>query len=149
MPLCTFWMGNRPSCNKCGLDIRSISCCQPKLTNKLGESKMNHIPSYMTGDCCSGYPECIHRPMIVPCVHAYSRSMNQDYPRSCIKCGQKETPSDEYLIEKIASCIVSAMNVAEYNCHSANVKHSDRHNRYIEHAKQEAKYLLNLIRRGE
>ena len=25
---------------------------------------MSHIPSYMTGDCCSGYPECIHRPPI-------------------------------------------------------------------------------------
>mgnify|MGYP003393851258 CR=1 FL=1 len=23
---------------------------------------MSHIPSYMTGDCCSGYPECQHRP---------------------------------------------------------------------------------------
>ena len=24
-----------------------------------------YLPSYMTGDCCSCYPECMHRPPIV------------------------------------------------------------------------------------
>ena len=26
----------------------------------------------------------------LPCEHMYSRSMNQEYPRKCVKCGEPE-----------------------------------------------------------
>jgi hypothetical protein len=73
----------------------------------------------------------MNEPTQVKCEHAYSRSMNQPYPRRCIKCGETEQSSHAVGQEWTA---ITVDDIARYGGYKAV---ADAHNAALADEKQD------------
>jgi hypothetical protein len=54
---------------------------------------------------------------VKPCDHTYSRSMNQQYPRLCVKCGTPEFAVKKMTWDEVRDSLKLPKNISYHDLH--------------------------------